>query len=136
MTRVLIVGGGIAGPVTAMGLQRAGIGAVVYEAHIPASEEVGSLLTVATNGIDALRTIGTDTPVLAAAFPTPPTCCGAAPAGGWGASNGGVLPDGTSAHTVKRVRLYRTLYQQAAGRGIRVEVGKRLGLRSLYRWHR
>jgi len=119
-----------------MGLQRAGIGAVVYEAHTPTSEEVGSLLTVATNGIDALRTIGTDTPVLAAAFPTHrPAVERHRPAAG-AASNGGVLPDGTSAHTAKRVRLYRTLYQQAAGRGIRVEVGKRLGLRSLYRWHR
>ena len=32
MTRVLIVGGGIAGPVAAMALQRAGIQAVVYGA--------------------------------------------------------------------------------------------------------
>ena len=35
MARVLIIGGGVAGPVTAMALQRAGIQAVVYEAHAP-----------------------------------------------------------------------------------------------------
>ena len=35
MDKVLIAGGGIAGPVTAMALQRAGLRAVVYEAHVP-----------------------------------------------------------------------------------------------------
>ena len=72
MTRVLIVGGGVAGPVAAMALQRAGIQAVVDEAHAPTTdEEVGSYLTVATNGLDALRAIGADTLVLHAGFPTP-----------------------------------------------------------------
>jgi 2-polyprenyl-6-methoxyphenol hydroxylase-like FAD-dependent oxidoreductase len=41
-------------------------------------------------------------------------------------SNGGVLPDGTTAHTIKRARLYRALHQQAAARGVRVEYGRRL----------
>jgi hypothetical protein len=49
MTRALIIGGGVAGPVTAMALQRAGIDAVVYEAHAPTAQEVGSYLTVATD---------------------------------------------------------------------------------------
>jgi 2-polyprenyl-6-methoxyphenol hydroxylase-like FAD-dependent oxidoreductase len=76
MTRALIIGGGVAGPVTAMALQRAGMDAVVYEARAPADdEEVGSYLGVATNGIDALRAVDADKPVLAAGFPTPPTCC-------------------------------------------------------------
>ncbi len=33
MTKALIIGGGIAGPVTAVALQRAGIESVVYEAY-------------------------------------------------------------------------------------------------------
>jgi FAD-dependent urate hydroxylase len=33
MTKALIIGGGVAGPVTAMALQRAGIEAAVYEAY-------------------------------------------------------------------------------------------------------
>ena len=70
MTRVLVIGGGVAGPVTAMALQRAGIDAVVYEAYPPSTEEVGSYLTVATNGLDALRAIDAHGPVLAAGFPT------------------------------------------------------------------
>ena len=67
----LIIGGGVAGPVAAMAMQRAGIDAVVYEAHGPTTEEVGSYLTVATNGLDALRAIDAHEAVLAAGFPTP-----------------------------------------------------------------
>jgi len=127
MTRALIIGGGVAGPVTAMALQRAGIDAVVYEAHARTAQEVGSYLTVATNGIDALRAIGADRPVLADGFPTPTNVLLSGTGRRLGAvSNGGRLPDGTTAHTIKRARLYRTLYQQATGRGILFEYGKRL----------
>jgi FAD-dependent urate hydroxylase len=127
MTRALIIGGGVAGPVTAVALQRAGIDAVVYEAHVPTTEEVGSYLTVATNGIDALRAIGADTPVLDAGFPTPTNLLLSGTGRRLGAaSNGGRLPDGTTAHTIRRSRLYRALHQQAADRGVPVEVGKRL----------
>jgi FAD-dependent urate hydroxylase len=127
MTRALIIGGGVAGPVTAMALQRAGIDAVVYEAHVPTAGEVGSYLTVATNGIDALRAIGADAPVLDAGFPTPTNVLLSGTGRRLGAvSNGGRLPDGTTAHTVMRARLYRALHQEATGRGIQVEVGKRL----------
>jgi 2-polyprenyl-6-methoxyphenol hydroxylase-like FAD-dependent oxidoreductase len=34
MTRALIIGGGVAGPVVAMALQRAGVDATVYEAQL------------------------------------------------------------------------------------------------------
>jgi 2-polyprenyl-6-methoxyphenol hydroxylase-like FAD-dependent oxidoreductase len=127
MTRVLIVGGGVAGPVTAMALQRAGIDAALDEAHAPSTEEVGSYLTVATNGIDALCAIDADGPVLAAGFPTPTNVLWSSSGRRLGAvSNGGVLPDGTTAHTIKRARLYRVLHQQAAARGLRIEYGRRL----------
>jgi FAD-dependent urate hydroxylase len=127
MTRVLIVGAGVAGPVTAMALQRAGIDAVIYEAHVPTTGEAGSYLTVASNGIDALRAIGADAPVLAAGFPTPTNMLWSGSGRRLGVvSNGGVLPDGTVAHTIKRARLYRALHQQAADRGIALEYGRRL----------
>jgi FAD-dependent urate hydroxylase len=127
MTRALIIGGGVAGPVAAMALQRAGIDAVVYEAYTPTTEEVGSYLTVATNGLDALRAIGADRPVLDAGFPTPTNVLLSGTGRRLGAvSNGGTLPDGTTAHTIKRARLYRALHQQATDRGIQVEYGKRL----------
>ena len=40
MVKALIAGGGIAGPVTAMALRRAGVEAVVYEAHVPGTGDV------------------------------------------------------------------------------------------------
>jgi 2-polyprenyl-6-methoxyphenol hydroxylase-like FAD-dependent oxidoreductase len=54
-TKALIIGGGIAGPVTAMALQRAGIEAVIYEAREHGSEGVGAFLALAINGLEALR---------------------------------------------------------------------------------
>jgi FAD-dependent urate hydroxylase len=127
MTTALIIGGGVAGPVTAMALQRAGIEAVVYEAYPPSTEEVGSYLGVATNGLDALRAIGADRPVLAAGFPTAVNVLLSSGGRHLGTvSNGGGLPDGTVAHTIKRARLYRALQQQASDRGVRIEFGRRL----------
>jgi 2-polyprenyl-6-methoxyphenol hydroxylase-like FAD-dependent oxidoreductase len=110
-----------------MALQRAGIEAVVYEAHVPSAGEAGSYLTVATNGLDALRAIGADGPVLAAGFPTPTNLLLSATGRRLGAvSNGGVRDDGTVSHTIRRARLYRALHDQAAARGIRFEYGRRL----------
>src|SRR5580704_6026533 len=54
----LVIGGGIAGPVAAMALQKAGIDAVVYEAYPSWSYDVGGGLTLAPNGLDALDVIG------------------------------------------------------------------------------
>src|SRR5512132_2922099 len=127
MVKALIAGGGIAGPVTAMALQRAGIEAVVYEAHVPGTGDAGSYLTVATNGLDALRAIEADKPVLAAGFPTPANVLLSGTGRRLGTvSNGGRLADGTVAHTIRRPRLYRALHDEAAARGIRTEYGRRL----------
>src|SRR5215217_3758118 len=127
MVKALIAGGGIAGPVTAMALQRAGIEGVVYEAHVPGAGEAGSYLTVATNGLDALRAVDADKPVPAAGFPTPTNVRLSGGGRRLGVvSNGGRLADGTVSHTIKRARLYRVLHDEAAARGIRTEYGKRL----------
>jgi FAD-dependent urate hydroxylase len=127
MTKALIAGGGIAGPATAMALQRAGIEAVVYEAHRPTADDAGSYLTLATNGLDALRAIGADRPVLEAGFPTPTNVLLSGTGRRLGVvSNGGRLADGTVSHTIKRARLYRALHQEAADRGITLEYGRRL----------
>src|SRR5215211_6435128 len=97
MTKALIAGGGIAGPVTAMALQRAGIEAVVYEAHRPGADDAGSYLTVATNGLDALRAIGADRPVLEAGFPTPTNVLLSGSGRRLGAVSNGGWPTGPSA---------------------------------------
>jgi len=74
MTRTrtaLIIGGGIAGPAAAMALQKAGLDPVVYEAHPTGADGVGVFLTLASNGIDALRVLDADKAAVAAGFPTP-----------------------------------------------------------------
>jgi len=125
--KALIVGAGVCGPVTAMALQRAGIDAVVYEAHEPTESEVGSYLTVATNGLDALSAIGAAAPVMAAGFPTDRTVLFS----GTGKRLGTVPISSTRhgrlmSHTIKRPHLHRVLHDEATRRRVRIEFGKRL----------
>lgn len=125
--KALIIGGGVAGPVAAMALQRAGIEATIYEAYPQRMTDVGSYLTVATNGLDALRALDAHQPVQAAGFPTSHIVLlsgsgkrlGKVPAGG-------TLPDGSATITIKRSHLHQALHEQAANRGIRFEFSKRL----------
>ena len=67
----LVIGAGIAGPVTAASLQRAGFDPVIYEAHETNADGVGAFLGLAVNGISALRALDLDQPVLARGFTTP-----------------------------------------------------------------
>jgi FAD-dependent urate hydroxylase len=125
--KALIVGGGIAGPVTAMALGRAGIEAVVYEAHAGGADDAGTFLTLASNGLDALRAIDAHRIVLAEGFPTPHMQIQSGTGKHLGeVPNGGTLPDGTVSQTLKRSALYRVLRDEAVRRGVRVEYGKRL----------
>ncbi len=52
--RVLIVGAGVAGPVTAMALQQVGIEAAIFESYPPSDGEVGSYFTLTANGLEGL----------------------------------------------------------------------------------
>lgn len=123
----LIIGGGIAGPVTAVALQQVGISATVYEAHPRTADHVGAFLGLNVNGIAALRAVDMDGPVVARGFATPRMVI----ANGRGTvladfPNGGALSDGTQAITITRPDLYAALREQAAARGIHTEYGKRL----------
>src|SRR5262245_50204757 len=125
--KALIIGAGICGPVTAMALQRAGIEAAIYEAHRPTIRDVGSYLTVATNGLKALRAINAHPQVLAAGFPTSRTVMFS------GAGKRlGTVPIGSTrdemneSRTIKRAHLHRALYDEAAHRGLAINFGKRL----------
>jgi 2-polyprenyl-6-methoxyphenol hydroxylase-like FAD-dependent oxidoreductase len=123
----LIIGGGIAGPVAAMALRQAGIEATVAEAHPQGAEGVGVFLTLASNGIDALRTLGADGSPLAAGFPTPGITLRSSTGKDLGAARTGLsLPDGTTSHTLKRADLYGAIHDEATSRGVVVEHGKRL----------
>jgi FAD-dependent urate hydroxylase len=125
--RALIVGAGVCGPVAAMALERVGIDAVVYDAHGPTVADAGSYLTVATNGLDALRAIAAHGPVLKAGFPTSRTVLFSRTG-----KRLGSVPIGSTrgerdvSYTLKRAHLHRALHEEAAWRGVRIEFGKRL----------
>lgn len=124
MTRTrmaLVVGGGIAGPATAMALQKAGIDSVVYEAHRDGADAVGAFLTLGSNGLAALRLLGVEP---RAGFPTP-----AITLRSWTGKQLGEVPisaGDTISRTLKRADLYGLLREEARARGIRFEHGKRM----------
>jgi FAD-dependent urate hydroxylase len=125
--KALIIGGGVAGPVAAMALQRAGLDSVIYEAYSRGADDAGAFLTFASNGLDALRTIDANHLVLAEGFPTPRMTIQSGTGKHLGeVPNGGMLPDGTVSQTLKRADLYRALRDEAVRRGAHVEYGKRL----------
>ncbi|WP_410642863.1 FAD-dependent oxidoreductase [Amycolatopsis sp. lyj-346] len=123
--RVLVAGGGISGTVTAMAVKLAGHEAIVYEAHPTGGDDIGAFLTIMHNGMDALRAIGADRPVIDASFAA------------YGVEL--VAPDGETVgrrefdtedldgpRTLTRATLYRVLQDEAARRGVPLERGKRL----------
>jgi FAD-dependent urate hydroxylase len=125
--KALIIGGGVAGPVAAMALGRAGMDSVVYEAYAGGADDAGAFLTFASNGLDALRAIEAHHLVLAEGFPTPRMTIQSGTGKHLGdVPNGGTSPDGTVSQTLKRADLYRVLRDEGVRRGAQVAYGKRL----------
>ncbi len=127
MTRALVVGGGVAGPVAAMALQKAGIEAVVHEAYPAPAGDVGAWLGLQTNGIDALRAIDADHVVRDAGHPTPLIRFRSTTGKSLGTmvtdSPDGDVPGGRS---LRRSDLYRVLHEEALRRGVEIRYGSRL----------
>ncbi|MEU2778350.1 FAD-dependent oxidoreductase [Streptomyces sp. NPDC007162] len=69
MTRILIIGGGIAGTASALALHKAGFDVEVYEAHPDTAEDIGAFLTLGSNGMRALAQIDATAEVTALGFP-------------------------------------------------------------------
>ena len=120
----LVIGGGIAGPVTAMALQKAGIDAVVYEAYPYRADDAGGGLTLAPNGLDALDVIGVGDLVRPVGMPM----TGIVMQDWKGKRLGefGNPPGVPPMQFFYRRDLYRVLHEETERRGIRVEHGKRL----------
>ena len=133
----IIIGGGIAGPATAMALAKAGLEATVYEARPDGADGGGVMLTLAVNGIDALRAIDADAAAVAAGFPTPQITLRTHTGKRLGVtSTGGALADGTVAHTIRRADLYQALHSQAVARGITVRATANVeSARDVYEFH-
>jgi len=125
--RALVIGGGIAGPVAALALQRAGVEAIICEARAWRADDIGSYLTVATNGLDALHAVDAREPVLSAGFPTNHVVLSS----GTGkrlarGPIGRTRPDESGSITIKRAHLHRALRELVMIRGIGFEFGRRL----------
>ncbi|WP_203855968.1 FAD-dependent oxidoreductase [Plantactinospora mayteni] len=118
----IVVGGGIAGPVAALALRKAGITATVYEAYPSTADGIGGTLALAPNGVAALRTVDADEAM--AAIATPITRMTMAVGGKRVDLPGlaGVPP----LQVVHRSDLYRALHDRAVAGGVTIEYGKRL----------
>jgi 2-polyprenyl-6-methoxyphenol hydroxylase-like FAD-dependent oxidoreductase len=118
----LVIGGGIAGPVVAAALLKAGIEAVVYEAYPRLSDGIGGSLALAPNGVAALDLFGVGDAVRAIALPISRTAVavGAKTVALPGLE--GVEP----LQLVGRGDLHRVLHDRAVDAGVVFEYGKRL----------
>jgi len=119
----IVVGGGIAGPVAAMALQRAGIDATVYEGYDDVAEGVGAALMVAPNGLGALGLLGIDEGLRGIGIPSPRMVVRSGT--GKQLAEFRALPGLPVAQTVNRADLHRLLAREAAERGVAIEYGKR-----------
>jgi len=118
----LVIGGGIAGPVVATALLKAGIQATVYEAYPTLTEGIGGGLALAPNGLAALSVIGADDAVRALATPA----AGTVMAVGENTRRLPNLADVEPLQIVGRGDLHRVLHDRAVEAGVRFEYGKRL----------
>ncbi|MCP3803018.1 FAD-dependent monooxygenase [Allokutzneria sp. A3M-2-11 16] len=120
----LVIGGGIAGPVAAMALQRAGIEATVYEAHPGPADGVGGGLGLAPNGLHALGLVGADEAVRDIGIPVPSMVMRSWT--GKELARFGETGGPPIMHTVWRSDLYRALCDTATRAGVKIEFGARL----------
>jgi FAD-dependent urate hydroxylase len=126
--RPLVVGTGVAGTVAALALRKAGFQPTIFEAYEESAGLAhGVYLTVAVNGVDALRAVDAHDIVFRHGFRSP----GVRFFAGTGKYLGQVplgpqLPGGVVTHTIRRADLYGGLYAQTRRRGIPIHHGKRL----------
>ncbi|WP_062350547.1 FAD-dependent oxidoreductase [Herbidospora yilanensis] len=117
--QALIIGGGIAGPVTAMALRKAGLGVRLFEAYDRSSDGVGAFLTLAENGLEALRVLDLRDLVIGLGMDTPEGVI-------VNAKGRELAVTRQPSRTLRRGDLYGALRDEAARRGVTVEYGKRL----------
>ncbi|WP_066373041.1 FAD-dependent oxidoreductase [Herbidospora mongoliensis] len=115
----LIIGGGIAGPVTAMALRKAGLGVRLFEAYDRGSDGIGAFLTLAENGLEALRVLDLRDLVMDLGMDTPEGVI-------VNAKGRELATVGQPSRTLRRGDLYGVLRDEAVRRGVVVEYGKRL----------
>jgi 2-polyprenyl-6-methoxyphenol hydroxylase-like FAD-dependent oxidoreductase len=127
VTRILIIGGGIAGTSAALAVHKAGLDATVYEAHPDSGADIGAFLTLASNGMIALAQLDAAEAIARVGFPLTSMRITA--------NTGdvlGVTPIGEQDDPLKhyrcigRAELGAALREEAVRRGIEIVHGKRL----------
>jgi 2-polyprenyl-6-methoxyphenol hydroxylase-like FAD-dependent oxidoreductase len=122
----LVIGGGIAGPVTATALTMAGIDTMVYEARLsdPSSANgIGGSLALEPNGLAALQIVGADDAVRAAAVPITRSVMSIASKPGREMPSPHGLPP---RQLIDRGALHCILRDRAVQVGVRIHDGKKL----------
>jgi 2-polyprenyl-6-methoxyphenol hydroxylase-like FAD-dependent oxidoreductase len=126
-SKALIIGGGIAGPVAALLLQRAGIEAEIYEARDIPGDYASSWLIMACNGLAVLKTLGLDDPVSAEGSPIPHMILSSGKGNRFGeVPNGARSGLGAPSMVVKRGTLNRIVREEAMRQGLKIAFGKKL----------
>jgi 2-polyprenyl-6-methoxyphenol hydroxylase-like FAD-dependent oxidoreductase len=119
---VAIIGGGIAGPVTALALHKAGIAATVYESYPSTADGLGGTIAIAPNGMAALEIVGAADAVREVATPAYRQVMSVNDKRVAMPSLDGVEP----LRVVRRSDLYRILQERARAEGVPIEYGRRL----------
>lgn len=123
----IVIGGGVAGAAVAIALRRIGVEVMVYEAYAEPAGHVGSFLSLASNGLRVLRSLGVLEQVRRAGIDVPGQRM-------W-SSSGKLLGDvprgrlsGDELHSVTLMRgaLVSTLRTEALAAGARIVTGERL----------
>jgi 2-polyprenyl-6-methoxyphenol hydroxylase-like FAD-dependent oxidoreductase len=123
----LVIGCGIGGPVAALALQKAGIEPAIFEAYDGDAEFVGSFLNLASNGLDALDTIGVRGAVANRGFATPRMVMWSGSGKLLGEVANGLTREGRAGSiTIERGRLHAALRAAAESHGIPIHRGRRL----------
>src|SRR3954452_9851189 len=125
--QAVVVGGGVAGTVSAIALTRIGAEVTVVEAHPDPAGGVGSFVSLATNGLRALDALGCGDRVRARGFEVPRMRM-------WSGSGkllgdvarGRVAADPMHSVTLMRAHLVEELRAAAAEAGVRLITGVRL----------
>ena len=125
--KALIIGCGVAGPVVALFLQRAGIEAEIYEARAESTDYGGSFLNMACNGLGVLKTLGLDDQVSSQGSPIPRMSIWSGKGKRLGeVRNGARAEVGAPSINILRSRLHQVLREGAEQRRINMSFGKKL----------
>ena len=123
--KAVIIGGGVAGPAIAIALHKAGIESSIYEAYASTADDVGGVLMVAPNGINALRVIDIDIERLDG-IGQPIQRQIVSDNSGKRLFEFGGIPGLPASQVIWRGELCRAIRARAESSGISIELGKRL----------